>query len=738
MVDSFFRAVLKFRWAVVALWIAIAVVVLTAMPSLQEVVNRTDTSFLPKNAETLKAAEWINKINPDATSKTSAVLVLSHKGGLTDEDRTWFYDKLNQLQHKHEQYTLSEVLFVKAVPELRSQFVSKDNEMEMAQLKFEKELISDDTQQAITDIRALFKQDVPKGTHAYLTGAAGITVDFKKSSDEGLQKTEFITLVLVLAILLIVFRSPITPFLPLVVVALAFLITTGLVGWAADTFGLPISSFTQSFLIAIMFGAGTDYCILLLQRYREELANGLSKQDAILKTMHTVGKTVLYAGSTVLIAFSIIGFAALNMYASAVGVAIGIAITLLAAVTLVPALFMIVGRGLFWPIKIKVGAGHHDSKLWGRFADIALKRPVIVILVLLIVFMPLSLFFEGKRSFDDLAEIDSKFDSVKGFRLIEQKFSPGEVLPVAVGMKSDQVSLRNPEAIAAIGKLTVALEQVDAIDKVRSVTQPSGEPLPTLTPQQQMMMMQSAQYQAVLNYYSSQDGVYGKMEIVLKENPYAESSLKEIDKIEDVIQQTVKGTALADVQIKLSGTTAQYHELEDLSQKDLIRTTMLVIIGTLIVLAIMLRSFVAPIYILLSLVLNYLITMGILEWVFVDWLGNPGLSWTVSFFAFIIIVALGVDYSIFLMARVKEEYTPGNISGAVRKAMVSTGGVIVSAAAIMSGTFAAFMFSGVLTLMEIGAAIVIGLFLYTVLFMGFIVPATVRLVGDKNGWPFKF
>jgi RND superfamily putative drug exporter len=225
---------------------------------------------------------------------------------------------------------------------------------------------------------------------------------------------------------------------------------------------------------------------------------------------------------------------------------------------------------------------------------------------------------------------------------------------------------------------------------------------------------------------------------VLKKNPYKEASLKDIPKIESAIKKAVKGTVLADAKIELTGTTAQYHELEGMSQKDLVRTATLVIIGIFIVLMMMLRSIIAPIYLLLSLVANYLITMGILELVFVHWLGYPGLSWTVSFFAFIIIIALGVDYSIFLMARVKEEYVPGQIQSALRKAMMSTGGVITSAAAIMSGTFAAFMFSGVLTLMQIGAAIVIGLALYTLVFMGFVVPAVVRLLGDKNGWPFKF
>jgi uncharacterized membrane protein YdfJ with MMPL/SSD domain len=738
MVDTFFRTVLKYRFIVLIAWVLLAAVIVTGLPSLQEVVNRTDTSFLPKNSDTAKAEKWINQINPDSKSKSSAVLVLSNKEGITQADRAWFYEKLTELQLNSDDYTLTEVISVKDVPTLQSQFVSKDNQLEMAQIKFEKDVISDDTQEAIAQIREAFQEGAAKNTHAYLTGAAGITVDFKKSSDEGLVKTEILTLVLVLGILLLVFRSPITPFMPLFVVALSFVVTTGLVGWAADTFGLPISSFTQSFLIAIMFGAGTDYCILLLQRFREELANGLTKEEAVLKTMHTVGKTVLYAGSTVLIAFSIIGFAALNMYASAVGVAIGIGITLLAAITLVPALFMIVGSKLFWPIKIKVGDGHHDSKLWGRMAALTNKKPILIIIVLLVAFMPLSTFFEGKRSFDDLAEIDSKFDSVKGFRLIEEKFSPGEVLPVSVGIKAEDISLRDPASLAAIGQLTTALTKVDGIEKVRSISQPAGEALPQLSLEQQQQMMQSPEFQAALSYYTSQDGMYGKMEIVLEDNPYAEKSLKEIVKIEKAIDLAVKGTALENVQIKLAGTTAAYHELDDISQEDLIRTTTLVVIGTFIVLMVMLRSIVAPIYILLSLVLNYLITMGILEWVFVDWLGNPGLSWTVSFFAFIIIVALGVDYSIFLMARVKEEYTPGNIQAAIRKAMVSTGGVIMSAAAIMSGTFAAMMFSGVLTMMQIGAAIVIGLILYTFLFMGFIVPATVRLLGDKNGWPFKF
>ncbi len=736
MVTTFFKKIIIYRWLVVMVWIALAISSTLFLPQLAAVVNKTDTSFLPKDADTVMAEKWVNAINPDATSKTSAIVVLHNQKGITEEDRTWFYDKLTQLTTESETYTIANILSVNVIPSLSNQLISEDGTLEMAQINLINDVISEKTQTAIIDIRDIFAENALEDTYTYLTGGAAITVDFKKSSDDGLRKTEYITLILVLSILLIVFRSPITPWIPLFVVAVSFVVTTGLVAWAAEL-GMPISSFTQAFLIAVMFGAGTDYCILIMQRFREELANGLAKTDAILITMQTVGKTVLYAGSTVLIAFSIIGFSALNTYASATGVAIGIAVTLLASITLVPALMMIFGAKLFWPIRLKIGQGHGDSKVWSSLAYISIKRPIVVIVVMLMLVSPLIYFFQGQRSFDDLAEIDASFDSVVGFRLIEEKFSSGEVFPVTAVLSDSTQALRDPQSIGVIGVITQALSQLSFVDKVRSISQPTGEAPPLLSNEQQMAMLQSPEYQEAMNIYTSSDGQYSKIEIILKDNPYSETSLNQIPIMRDTIEKAIASSPLQETEVQFAGTTAAYYELEGISQSDLVRTMILVVIGIFIVLMVMLRSFIAPVYILLSLTLNYLITMGLLELVFVKWLSFPGLSWTVSFFTFVIIVALGVDYSIFLMARIKEEYTKGNIVEAIRKTMVSTGGVITSAAAIMGGTFSAFMFSGVTTLVQIGAGIAIGLALYTFLFMGLIVPAVVRLLGDNNSWPFK-
>ena len=249
--------------------------------------------------------------------------------------------------------------------------------------------------------------------------------------------------------------------------------------------------------------------------------------------------------------------------------------------------------------------------------------------------------------------------------------------------------------------------------------------------------LDSPELKQALDYYISKDGKTAKIDVVLAVNPYSEEALQTVDQVREALRHSLSGSSLKDAKVYVSGTSAQITELKTISKNDFLRTGGFVLIGIFIVLMIMLRSILAPLYLLLSLVFNFLVTMGIVEFIFVKLLGKEGLSWSASFFIFLIIVALGVDYSIFLMARFKEEYKPGGIRLAMTKAMSTTGGVIVSAAIIMGGTFAALMMSGVNTLLQIGAGIVIGLILYAFVFMGLVVPALANLFGEANWFFFK-
>jgi RND superfamily putative drug exporter len=248
---------------------------------------------------------------------------------------------------------------------------------------------------------------------------------------------------------------------------------------------------------------------------------------------------------------------------------------------------------------------------------------------------------------------------------------------------------------------------------------------------------QSEANRQALDFYISPDGLTTKFELILDTNPYSNEAMQSIPLIADAIRDSVHATSLSNPNYYLTGVSAKYNELSDISYRDFVRTSLFVLAGIAIVLILLLRSLIAPLYVLLSLGFNYLVTMGILEFVFVEALGYSGLSWTVSFFIFLIIVALGVDYSIFLMARFKEEHRPGEVAPAMAKAMRTTGGIIASAAVIMAGTFGALGFSGVNTLVQIGVGTFIGLLLYATIFMALIVPAFAFLLGEANWWPFR-
>ncbi|MGB8954658.1 MAG: MMPL family transporter [Tumebacillaceae bacterium] len=1049
MIEKWVRVLARARWLIIVLWIALTAASVLTLPNLDEIVRQTESKFVPEGAETDQVTELLQKIAPDDKSKSSSVLVMHRDGGLTEEDRSWLQGKVNHLNDHKAEYDIAVVTSAFDDPQLASEFESKDKTTQLVSIGMLNDSNKASTQEAVDALRE-FAKDVPQGAETYLTGSAPISKDFIQSSQDGMKKTETLTIALVLGILLIVFRSPIAPMVPLITIAMSFLISRGLVAFCAETFGLEVSSFTTTFLVGVLFGAGTDYCILLIHRYREELSKTTDRVEALVRTMQTVGKTVVFSGSTVLIAFFMIGFATFGLYKSAVGVAIGMLLTMLAGLTMTPALMLILGPKMFWPLKIKPGQGHGDSKLWGWMGKITAKRPLLVFLAATIALAPLILLFNNKRTFDDLAGMDQNIQSVQGFKVVENAFSAGTVLPMTLTLTSSE-SMRTPERLAALEKVSQAIAQLPDVEKVRSAARPLGQQLEeltipsqlkevnkglgeinngatqlkdglstaatqvgegvdgigqmstalsTITEKQREMATGSSQiaqgaaqassqlsqgaaqlkaglpqvdqmqqgltevagktreiqsgvdqsagalaqvqqgvqaigqgitqsqtvassmgddlaalvqahpelandpsYQALagkqqglakgltdagqgitpiqqglgqvtpglqqaagglgqladaqaqiaagvgqmrtqtetlakglqeasaglnklgsgasqisgglgqiasgtdqmqakvgtfqsgltelkkglgdgtdalgkmsdgltqiqdvqqgmadnngkqligwylpesaldnadlkkaFDTYLSSDGKTTKLDVVLKINPYTHEAMELIDTIRSTVMISLNGSAIVNPVVKIGGQTAQYHILEGVSGDDFVRTGALILVAIYIVLALMLRSVLAPLYLLLSLGFSYLVTMGVVEWIFVDLLGHEGLSWTDAFFAFTLLVALGVDYSIFLMARFKEEYRPGQTIPAMQKAMRSTGGVIMSAAVIMGGTFGAMIFSGVDALIEIGSAVVVGLAIYTTIVMGLIVPALAILFGEANWWPLK-
>lgn len=242
-------------------------------------------------------------------------------------------------------------------------------------------------------------------------------------------------------------------------------------------------------------------------------------------------------------------------------------------------------------------------------------------------------------------------------------------------------------------------------------------------------------FQKVFDTYLSKDRKTMTLDVIFAENPYGTEAIDRVPDIEAAVQRAVQGSALEKADVAIGGVTSTFADLQSISNKDYIRTVMLMLAGTFIILVILLRSVIMPIYLIISLLLAYFTSMALTEVVFVNIMGYAGISWVTPFFGFVMLIALGVDYSIFLMDRFNENKGM-RAQDAILHAMKNMGTVILSAAVILSGTFAAMYPSGVLSMMQIATVVLSGLVLYSLLFLPFFVPVMVKMFGRANWWPF--
>ncbi len=296
-----------------------------------------------------------------------------------------------------------------------------------------------------------------------------------------------------------------------------------------------------------------------------------------------------------------------------------------------------------------------------------------------------------------------------------------------------------------LGQLTSGLdESVDGLSQVSSGLNSAGEYLQGLSaaPSKEMTgwyipqeAIENEDFQKALDVYMSVDRETAQFDVIFESNPYAQETMKEIDGLEAAVARALQGTPYNGGEVAIGGVTSMNHDLDTISQGDYWRTVILMLIGITIILIVLFRSLIIPAYIVLSLIVTFYTSVAMTEVVFVRIMGLSGISWAVPFFGFVMLVALGVDYSIFLMDRFKE-YRHLRPKQAILEAMKSMGGVIMSAAVILGGTFAAMLPSGVMSLLQIATLVLCGLFLYALVILPLFIPVMVRTFGEANWWPF--
>ncbi|MFD1738109.1 MMPL family transporter [Bacillus salitolerans] len=1035
------KTIIRGKWFVLVAWITIVAALFMLAPNMADLVRDKGQITVPNGYSSSLAEEIMDDVQSDnGKGNTSQVALVFHtENEMTSSELSEVERAIRLLEENSEELGITEILSHFNEEVLKEQLVSDDGSTILTAVT-----VSRNDREAKEISNALYEVLEEINIEHYYTSGWMIDQDLITSSEEGLKKTEGITVVFILLVLVLVFRSAIAPLIPLITVGITYLASQSIVAILVDNLNFPLSNFTQIFLVCVLFGIGTDYCILLLSRFKEEMSHRDNLVDAIVETYRNAGRTVFFSGLAVMIGFAAIGFSQFKLYQSAAAVAVGVAVLLLALFTVVPFFMAVLGPKLFWPAKGSLE--HKDSTLWGVVGRFTLARPLIALVIVAGISVPFLVTYDGELSFNSLEEIGDDANSIKAFNLIADGFGPGESMPTQVVIKNDE-KMDAAEYIALAEEISKELEKVDLVDSVRSVTRPTGEKvddffvtsqaeqleeglgegnkgikqisegleaagselsksepelieaskgiselitgtdqlenglvqlqgglkqiedgirkgsqgssqviagleeikmnaeklvagskelvkgyeltgsslgeleknykqlgqglnglsmglssltqsfenleknydgissdvdymtikgtvsevqkqagelakglnelntglsqisggistandtfkivttgyealiggmtelingieqqqaglealangqgeiirqLPGVTNglssinegQQQLLagfgdlggqisqltdgldqsanglnevyeglssaqqylsnlasstsvgsvyipedVLKSEDFEQALDAYMSKDRKVMTMDVIFEANPYSNEAMDKVEDIKAAVERATKDTKLENAEVAIGGITSINADLSAMSNADYSRTVVLMLLGISLILVFLFRSLIMPIYLIGSLILTYYTSMAIAETIFVNILGYSGISWSVPFFAFVILVALGVDYSIFLMDRFNE-YKEMSVEEAMLISMRKMGTVIISAAIILGGTFAAMMPSGMQSLLQIATIVLTGLFLYALVVLPLFVPVMVKTFGKANWWPF--
>jgi uncharacterized membrane protein YdfJ with MMPL/SSD domain len=760
------------KWLVVVVWLLAAGLVAPLFPSLSEISENDPLSFLPANAESTRAAKLVRERY--AGTGTPAIIVFRNPQGLSDADLQAGQAVFRELQAMQQESdsNVASIISIFNVPEARAELLSADN----TTMTMIVTITGSPAEEAYSD-RVEAIRDVTKGydsgtLQVKVTGPGGLLTDLVAVFADIDVFLLLVTAALVLMLLILIYRSPVIAIVPLVIIGLVFQLSSGIAAAILRALDVPVNGQATGIMTVILFGAGTDYYLFIASRYREELARRQDKHEAMAAAINAVGGAILSAGGTLIAASLLLLLADLGSYRS-LGpvVALAIAIMLLAALTLMPAVLAILGRNGFWPFRPRfLGAAATEqatSRLWSRLAHAVLSRPAAVLtttLVALVLLIGGMLLF--RPSYDPIESLPSDVESVQGFRALRQGFPAGELAPtnVYVELPSSTPAL-SPEGIAAIGEMSRALASDAGVASISSPAYPFGidrgpgpedvsAALTALSPEQLQALLRSrpgepiggstgqmsdpnlALAAAILPFVSV-DQQAARIDVVVQENPYSQAAMDLIERLRQTAQQTAARLSPAPVAVLFGGDTAENADTRAANVRDSLIVLPAILLAIMVILGLLLRSVIAPLYVGLTIVLTYFSTLGLSLLVFRVVFGQESIGNSVPFLLFVFLNALGVDYSIYLMSRLREEAVHLPLRQATERALERTGGVITSAGIILAGTFAALMTLPLRDLFQLGFAVAAGVLIDTFFTRSVLVPTIVELLGKWNWWPNK-
>jgi RND superfamily putative drug exporter len=649
-------------------------------------------------------------------------------------------------------------VWTRYTPQIGDRLVADDNRAELIVLRLAREFMATENIPLVEYVQEVMNATrsreggLPAGLSIGLTGSAAVGGDMLISARESIANTTYWTVVLVVTILVVVYRAPLLVTVPIFSIVVSLVVATGLLAALTQVHQLPgmewwdfkVFTTTKIFVVVILFGAGTDYCLFLIARYREELEKGHDQADAVQRALRGVGDALLGSALTTVLGLATMFSAEFGKFRHS-GPAIGLCllVTLLACVTLAPALLRGLGTGVFWPFGPRPVPADRDrwvpalrgsrSQIWSRLARIIVTRPGLVLVACVSAMIPLAILGTNVQvTYDLLSELAPNRASKQGARLLQEHFPVGESGPLIVLARKPGGDFDSDAGRRALLGLTRALYG-EGIHSVRSLVAPTGK-----RPSRRLSIWDFAaqNYDLTRDVYLSKlpslGGDVARFEVVLNHPPFSWEATQVLNRLDQMLQRlrNDRTSYWADSHFAFAGTTAGIRDLRRVTSADNVQIQLLVVLAVLVVLLLILRRPVVCLYLVLSVLFSYYVTIGISE-LFFRWSYGPtfeGLDWKVPLFLFVILVAIGQDYNIYLVTRVFEEQARHGLLRGLQRAVVSTGGIITSCGVIMAGTFVSMTTGTLRGVVELGFALSLGVLLDTFVVRPILVPAFLALL----------
>jgi len=734
---SIARGALRWRWPVIGGWLAVTVLAVVFLPTLGDVVHNDSTAFLPPSSPSLRAAALASPFVHEGV-QTGVLVAVRSSGAINTGDQR----SLDRLEHA--------IRDVPGVTGLTSGVVSGNGRAATVVVQFAPATAGGGAAgtRAVTNVRELMATDTPPGLQTFLTGSLPILVDQQQAADHTEYDVALLSILVILVVLAVAFRAVLGPLVALAPAGLALMLAEPLIAESTHV-GVQISSLLELLLTALVLGAGTDYGLFILFRYRENLGRGMEQNAAIVEAMSRVGGAVGLSAFTVIVALSSLVIAQFGLYRGVgPGLALGILIVLAVEVTLLPALLSLVGRGAFWPSR----PGPHWSEpgAWGQVAARVTRRPIAALVGGVLVFGALALVVGdyAPSGFNPGGAVNGS-NSAAGQTVLSEYFgissdSPTDIVlrfPASVWQRTSEVAQLERQLYSSgqfssvVGALDPNGTFQDPVELARLEAR-LGPPQGLSAVEPAQLQVRRSAYAAYLStaQFISRDGRTVLVSTTLSAGGAGTTrALQAIPRVRAVVAGVARQLGASDYGV--TGEAAGAADVSAVSGQDVVRLVPVVLVLLTLLLALGLRSLVAPLYLVASVALSYLASLGLAVLIFQVVGKQPGVNFALPFFLFVFVMALGEDYNILVMGRIREESAGLPPGEAVRRAILATGGTVTAAGLVLAGTFGALAFVTGGQVRQIGTGLALGILLDTFVVRTLLVPSSAVLLGRYNWWP---